>query len=418
MSSKSALQHYMNLDARGKCQAMYVWIDGTGEKLRGKTRTFEEPPKDVSELPEWNYDGSSTGQAQGSNSDCYLKPVRIFPDPFRCDPHILVLCEVLDSDKNAAATNHRFSCNKTMTKVKSEEPWFGMEQEWTMLDQDGHPYRWPKQGYPGPQGPYYCAVGHNNVYGRDVVEAHYRACLYAGIKISGTNAEVMPSQWEFQVGPCEGIEMGDQLWMARYLLERVAEDFGVVISFDPKPIKGDWNGAGCHVNYSTLPMRSEGGKKVILDAIVKLEKRHNLHMMSYDPQGGRDNLRRLTGTHETSSVSEFSYGTANRGCSIRIPRLVDDHGKGYFEDRRPSSNCDPYTVTDVMVRTTCLDETGDVDLDYNPEDMVSHMNRENTTTRQNLRLSNIDLASAQKAAALAAQLGGCQLEDQVFKQKQ
>jgi len=305
-----------------------------------------------------------------------------------------------------------------MTKVKSEEPWFGMEQEWTMLDQDGHPYRWPKQGYPGPQGPYYCAVGHNNVYGRDVVEAHYRACLYAGIKISGTNAEVMPSQWEFQVGPCEGIEMGDQLWMARYLLDRVAEDFGVVVSFDPKPIKGDWNGAGCHVNYSTLPMRSEGGKKVILDAIVKLEKRHNLHMMSYDPQGGRDNLRRLTGTHETSSVSDFSYGTANRGCSIRIPRLVDDHGKGYFEDRRPSSNCDPYTVTDVMVRTTCLDETGDVELDYNPEDMVSHMNRENTSTRQNLRLSNIDLAAAKKAAELAAKLGGVQLEDNVFKQKQ
>jgi glutamine synthetase len=401
MSNKTALQNYMDLDCRGKCQAMYVWIDGTGEKLRGKTRTFDKPPKDVSELPEWNYDGSSTGQAEGHNSDCYLKPIRIFPDPFRRDPHILVLCEVLNSEKKPAATNHRFSCNKTMERAKAEIPWFGMEQEWTMLDQDGHPYRWPKQGYPGPQGPYYCAVGHNNIYGRDVVEAHYRACLYAGIQISGTNAEVMPSQWEFQVGPCEGIEMGDQLWMARYLLERVAEDFDVVISFDPKPIKGDWNGAGCHINYSTVSMRSDGGKKVILNAINKLEKRHNLHMMAYDPQGGRDNLRRLTGTHETSSVSDFTYGTANRGCSIRIPRLVDDFGKGYFEDRRPSSNCDPYTVTDVMIRTTCLDEIGDVKLDYCPSEMVSHMNREHTMTRDNLNLSNIDLGAVKKAAELA-----------------
>ena len=147
--------------------------------------------------------------------ETYLNPVRIFPDPFRREPNILVLCERLDLDKNPDQTNHRFSCNKTMSKAKAEEPWFGMEQEWTMLDADGHPYRWPKQGYPGPQGVYSCAVGFNRAYGRDVAEAHYRACLYAGIKIAGTNAEVMPAQWEFQVGPCEGIEMGDQLWMAR-----------------------------------------------------------------------------------------------------------------------------------------------------------------------------------------------------------
>ncbi|CAG5085598.1 Oidioi.mRNA.OKI2018_I69.PAR.g10938.t1.cds [Oikopleura dioica] len=404
MSSKEALQHYMNLDTRGNVQAMYVWIDGTGESMRGKTRTLTKVPKDVSELPEWNYDGSSTGQAEGSNSDCYLKPVRIFPDPFRGAPHILVLSEVLDSDKKPAGTNHRASCARVMEKVKDEKPWFGMEQEWTMLDVDGHPYRWPKQGYPGPQGPYYCAVGSNNIYGRDVVEAHYRACLYAGIQISGTNAEVMPAQWEFQVGPCEGIEMGDQLWMARYLLCRVAEDFGVVCSFDPKPIKGDWNGAGCHVNYSTESMRQPGGREVIYKAIEKLRGRHNLHIKAYDPQGGRDNLRRLTGLHETSSVMDFSYGTANRGCSIRIPRLVDDHGCGYFEDRRPSSNCDPYAVTDVFVRTTILDETGDIAFEYDPYELTAHMNRDKTVTNKDLKLSTVNESAAKAAAELAAKL--------------
>merc|ERR1719454_2548815 len=405
--NKTALAHYLSLDQGDNYQAMYVWIDGTGEGLRCKSRTLkikgEGLPKPET-LPDWNFDGSSTGQAEGHNSDCLLKPVRVFPDPFRKLPNILVLCEVYNHEWTPIGTNHRFSCQKTMEKAADSKPWFGLEQEYTLLDHDGHPHRWPKQGFPGPQGPYYCGAGHDKVYGRDVVEAHYRACLYAGIQISGTNAEVMPSQWEFQVGPCEGIEMGDQLWMARYLLCRVAEDFGVVISFDPKPIKGDWNGAGCHVNYSTLPMRSDGGKKVILDAIVKLEKRHNLHMMSYDPQGGRDNLRRLTGTHETSSVSEFSYGTANRGCSIRIPRLVDDYGKGYFEDQRPSSNCDPYTVTDVMVRTTCLDELGDINLPYSPSEMIDHMNRDFVVTRNDLNLSNINTDTAKLAAQMAAEM--------------
>jgi len=402
--NKTALNHYLGLDQGDKLQACYVWIDGTGEALRCKSRTLENKtpgqlPKPT-DLPNWNYDGSSTGQAEGHNSDRMLKPVRVFPDPFNKLPNILVLCEVYNHDWTPAGTNHRFSCAKTMTKATKDIPWFGLEQEYTLLDADGHPYRWPKQGYPGPQGPYYCAVGHNNIYGRDVVEAHYRACLYAGIDISGTNAEVMPAQWEFQVGPCEGIEMGDQLWMARFLMWRVAEDFGVVVSLDPKPIPGNWNGAGCHANYSTLAMRQPGGKEVILSAIDKLSKRHNLHIKAYDPQGGRDNLRRLTGALETSSVSDFSFGTANRGCSIRIPREVEEAGFGYFEDRRPSSNCDPYCVTDVIVRTTVLNETGDVDLDYCPSEMVQAMGRDMVVTRDALRLSNID----HEAAALAAKM--------------
>ena len=209
------------------------------------------------------------------------------------------------------------------------------------------PYGWPTNGFPGPQGPYYCGVGAGKVFCRDIVEAHYKACLNAGIKISGTNAEVMPAQWEFQVGPCTGIEMGDHLWVARFLLSRVAEEFGAKISFHPKPIPGDWNGAGLHSNFSSAEMRIEGGMKHIVAAIKKLEGRHKEHIAVY----GDDNDMRLTGRHETGSIDTFTYGVANRGASIRIPRECGHKGYGYFEDRRPASNADPYQITGIMMET-------------------------------------------------------------------
>nr|XP_042908049.1 glutamine synthetase cytosolic isozyme-like [Parasteatoda tepidariorum] len=255
-----------------------------------------------------------------------------------------------------ADSNKRKTCVEVMDKAKAEKPWFGIEQEYTLLDCDKHPFGWPKNGFPGPQGPYYCGVGADKVYGRDVEEAHYRACMYAGIPICGTNAEVMPAQWEFQVGPSEGVAIGDDLWMSRFILQRVAEDFGVVVTFDPKPIPGDWNGAGAHTNFSTKAMREKGGLKEIEKAIERLSKHHDRHIQAYDPKQGKDNERRLTGFHETSSIHDFSAGVANRGASIRIPRQVAQEGMGYLEDRRPSSNCDPYSVAEVIVRTVCLAE--------------------------------------------------------------
>jgi len=353
-AEKSNLSKYLSLDQGGRVQALYIWIDGTGEGLRCKTKTLDKAPKGVEDLPIWNYDGSSTYQAEGSNSDTYLHPCKIYPDSFRGGANIMVMCDTSKYNKEPTETNHRRACAAVMERAAATVPWFGMEQEYTLLDTDGHPLGWPKGGFPGPQGPYYCGVGAGRVFGRDIVEAHYRACLYAGIRVSGENAEVMPAQWEFQVGPTEGIHMGDDLWVARYILQRVAEEYGVVVTFDPKPMVGDWNGAGAHTNFSTADMRVPGGMRAIEAAIEKLAKRHEKHIKAYDPNEGRDNERRLTGKHETSSIHDFSAGVANRGCSIRIPRDVSEQGYGYLEDRRPSSNCDPYQVTRVIVETVCL----------------------------------------------------------------
>ena len=246
-----------------------------------------------------------------------------------------------------------------MAQVKEEhDPWFGIEQEYTMLDgNDDHPLGWPKQGFPGPQGPYYCGVGTGKAFGREICEAHYRACLYAGIPICGINAEVMPAQWEFQFGPSKGIAIGDDLWVARFLLTRIAEEYNVKISFDPKPIAGEWNGAGAHTNFSTKQTRDpKTGLVAIEEAVEMLKKNHHKHIEAYDPKGGKDNMRRLTGKHETSSIYTFSSGIANRGASVRIPRQVAEQGHGYLEDRRPASNCDPYVVSEAIVRTCCLKE--------------------------------------------------------------
>jgi len=281
-----------------------------------------------------------------------LKPIRIYPDPFRGGENILVFCECLDSQIQSIPTNTRAAAVELFNEKLEEKPWFGIEQEYTLFERDGWtPLGWPQGGFPSPQGPYYCSAGTDVCYGRSIMEAHYEACLYAGISIAGINAESMPGQWEYQIGPCEGIQSGDDLWMSRYLLIRVCEAQRVNVSFDPKPIPGNWNGAGCHTNYSTLKMREKEGYSEIISAIEKLKQKHAEHIKVY----GTGNDRRLTGKHETASINEFSYGVANREASVRIPWTVKNDGCGYFEDRRPASNMDPYIVTSKIFETTCLD---------------------------------------------------------------
>jgi len=352
--NREVYNNYMSLpDHKDKIQAEYVWIGGTGQDLRCKTRTLAKKNWTPEALPEWNFDGSSTGQAPGDDSEVILKPAAIFPDPFRKGDNILVLCDLYKPDGTPLAGNTRVDAKRVFDLTNNEEPWFGIEQEYTLFEADNvTPFGWPKGGFPGPQGPYYCGAGAHSAFGRLIVDAHYKACLYAGINISGVNAEVMPGQWEYQVGPSTGIESGDQMWISRYILLRVCEDFGVNVSWDPKPIPGDWNGAGCHTNVSTKAMREEGGMAVILEAINKLAAKHDVHIAAY----GSGNERRLTGLHETASIDKFTYGVANRGASVRIPRSTEADGKGYFEDRRPSSNMDPYVVTARLMKTISLNE--------------------------------------------------------------
>jgi glutamine synthetase len=330
-------------------RAEYIWIDGTVPVplMRSKTKIV----KDGQEPGIWGFDGSSTNQAPGSNSDCVLRPVFTCPDPIRGGDDILVLCEVLLPDTmKPHKTNTRADLVKVAKKYASHEMWFGMEQEYTLF-QEGRPMGWPAEGYyyPAPQGPYYCGVGAIEIAGREVVEAHTDACLAAGLEIAGTNAEVMLGQWEFQIGPLGPLEVADQLWMARYLLYRVAEDFGVNASIAAKPIMGDWNGAGCHTNFSTKEMRENYAaiEKACKSLGEKVKPQE--HLAAYG-HGFED---RLTGQHETAHWSEYRYGVSDRGASVRIPWQVAKDGFGYAEDRRPNANCDPYLVARVLTNTVC-----------------------------------------------------------------
>lgn len=342
---KDHFMEYIDLEQREKIQAEYVWIDASNE-LRSKTITLNKRPTYVSDLMEWSFDGSSTGQASGHDSDVYLRPVAFYPDPIRKGDNIIVMTECWNADGMPNKYNYRHICSNLSEKYVEHEPWFGIEQEYILLDKYDVPYGWPKGGFPAPQGPYYCGVGTGKVYCREIAEIHYRMCLHAGIKISGINAEAMPSQWEFQIGPCVGVSIGDDLWIARFLLARIAEKFDVKISFYPKLFK-DFNGSGCHTNFSSIEMRKKGGMKHILNAISKLKEKHEEHIKVY----GEYNNQRLTGIHETCHIDRFSYGIADRGASIRIPRICAEQGFGYFEDRRPASNIDPYRVCSIIMET-------------------------------------------------------------------
>jgi glutamine synthetase len=331
-------------------KAEYIWVDGSEptKKLRSKTKILPGPVKDLKQIPDWGFDGSSTYQAEGHASDCILKPVFFCPDPIRGADNVLVMTEVYSADGRPHPTNTRAPLRAVAEKYAAHEPWFGVEQEYVFF-KGSRPLGWPEQGYPAPQGPFYCGVGADEVFGRPIVEKHMDACLAAGLKFAGINAEVMPGQWEFQIGPAGALEVGDHLNLARWLLFRVGEDFGVNTSLDPKPIKGDWNGSGCHTNYSTKAMREEGGIKVIMAACEKFRPRADLHVANY----GVGIEERLTGKHETASYKTFLYGVGNRGASIRIPLHCEQAGKGYLEDRRPCANIDPYVVARLIVETTC-----------------------------------------------------------------
>lgn len=347
-------------------RAEYIWLDGEQptQHLRSKTRVLDLDPTKASikDFPEWSFDGSSTYQSTGDNSDLILNPVNFCIDPIRNNGSFLVLCEVNNADSTPHKTNSRSKLRELLTLCEKDyQPLIGFEQEYTLFA-GRTPLGWPENGYPRSQGPFYCGIGSDRVFGREIAEAHTKACIEAGLAIFGINAEVMPGQWEYQIGyrgfandKFNILDFSDQLWFSRWLLHRIAEDYNVTVSFDNKPIKGDWNGAGCHTNFSTKQMRdAKTGMTAIDSAIESLKEKHLEHIKVY----GAGLEERLTGLHETCKIDEFRSGVADRGASIRIPQQVKKKGYGYIEDRRPGANCCPYTVSTKLITTICrIDKT-------------------------------------------------------------
>ena len=329
-----------------KSKLEYIWLDGyePTQNMRSKTMVREDFSGKVEDCPMWSFDGSSTLQAEGGDSDCLLKPVAIFPDPQRVNG-FLVMCEVMHADGSPHPSNGRATIEED-----DDDFWFGFEQEYFIMDVDTQlPLGFPVGGYPGPQGLYYCSVGGKNTHGRDLVEAHADMCIEAGISLEGRDQEVACGQWEFQIFAKGAKQAGDELWVARYLLDRLTENYGYYIEYHPKPIKGDWNGSGMHVNFSDGMMRDEGGEALLTSICEAFGRNIESHMSVY----GAHNEQRLTGLHETQSIDQFSYGVSDRGASIRIPiGTIEDGWKGRLEDRRPASNADPYKIGAVVISTT------------------------------------------------------------------
>ncbi len=352
----------------------YIWIDGYG-KMRSKLRTTQTI--DLKDLV-WNCDGSSCGLATVKDSEVYLYPIQLYPNllldkkikefPCQVPDQSFVECFYLLCHAENKMTEKSIFLDALKIfsddKVNESEVWFGLEQEYFIVDPVTHvPIGFGEMKTTAKssklqqiepefqQGPYYCGSGSFQKLGRNIAEKHYALCLATGLGISGLNAEVAYGQWEFQIGPVEGIEASNQLWLARYLLIKVAEEEGYDITFDPKPITwGKWNGSGLHTNFSTKEMREEGGLDIILRAMNRLKEKHEDHLKVY----GKDNEKRLSGHYETSDINKFSYGFGTRNTSVRIGFDTQREGKGYFEDRRPASNADPYEVCSILCKTILL----------------------------------------------------------------
>lgn len=346
-----------------KVKLDYIWIDGDDVKgIRNKTRymdldIIDEIPghgrnmktmgEILSLIPDWSFDGSSTKQADGHHSDLIIRPVRIVKNPlekFKINSFI-VLCQVLNADETAHESNTRSQLVKTITKYNQDDMLFGVEQEYTFMNRDGSgPLAWPDE--PEGQGKYYCGVGGDVIRGREVADNHAVACLGSDLLFEGTNAEVMLSQWEFQIGAGDAIRVSDDLWIARYLLQLLSERFGVAVSYDPKPVEGDWNGSGAHVNFSTKYMREDSNMEYLSVLCEGMKEYHTESISHY----GEGNDRRLTGLHETAPIDKFSWGESDRGASVRIPiSTISNDGKGHLEDRRPASTMDPYECLGSLI---------------------------------------------------------------------
>eukprot|EP00803_Ostreobium_quekettii_P001914 evm.model.scf_457.6 EVM.evm.TU.scf_457.6 scf_457:81370-85790(+) len=336
--------------------AEYVWLGGTGTDIRSKTRVLDGKPEALDAVPAWSFDGSSTGQADETDFEVMLRPQAMFPDPLRGGDHLVVLCDTYhhpqepNTPLRAHNTNNRSPCEAVMRLAAASEPIFSCFQEYTLINPAAN---WiincgvgtvPVEGRPN-----YCGSGGGIVAGREVCEAHVRACLHAGIPISGASATSTPGQWCYSLGPCAGLSLADSLWVSRHLLLRVAEAFGLAPSFEPEPIPGLRRPLSCHVEFSTLETRSPASGLAAIEAQVgRLRACHVKHLIAY----GRGYLQRLAapgGGHLRQRSQEFSCSFGSKLSSIMIPHDVRISKAGHYLDQRPASNMDPYLVTALLV---------------------------------------------------------------------
>lgn len=336
-SKKNIIHRYRHLAYdQNKVQATYIWIDATGENIRLKDRILNEIPKLIADIPKWSYAENPPYQT-GSSIEMMLYPRALYRNPFKPGKHdVIVMCDTYQPDGSPFHTNHRHAMQTSVDKTIEQEPIFGIEQKYTLLDEQGQPFIRPKNEL--MEGTNYCGVGFNGIYARDLVESHALACLYAGIDFSGTNADEFPLQWRYKIGPSVGIQAADDLWVSRYILVRIAEEFGICVTL--KSIEGDRNQTRAHINYSTAAMRADGGIKVIREAIKLLEHEHNEHLKVFD-------------AHE-SKIDTFSWDVADRNVSVRVPESVAESEKELLKDRGPPSNMDPYVVCNALLTTSLL----------------------------------------------------------------
>ena len=333
--------------------AEYVWLDSENN-FRSKTRIISNKKENRFNLtcyPHWNYDGSSTGQATLDNSEVILEPYMIYPDVFR-DFNIDVIIFCMSYKKNGDEINYlssRYNALQFFNEHSDLLPLYGLEQEFYMIDTNtNEPFNYKPTSV--DKNTYYCGVGAGNVSKlvRTFMNQVMLMCCKADIILTGMNMEVSPGQGEFQV--CNmGIKACDDLMFLRYVLVRLGEDYNISIDFSPKiKLNNKLNGSGCHINFSTKQMRDENGYSFIEKALDKLNLQDKEEHLKYY---GKNNTERLTGNNDTSKYDEFTVGKGNRGCSIRIPVNTIIENKGYFEDRRPGANIDPYIACSFLLRS-------------------------------------------------------------------
>lgn len=332
----------------------YIWLDGNDSKsLRSKVRYVNLTPDDnmISSIPEWSFDGSSTNQAKTEDSDLILKPVRVFQNALesRQGPALYVLCEVYNTNGTPHKSNTRNRLAKNIQVAPNQGLWVAVEQEFVLIDPaTGKPLGWEKyeDGKPPSQGKYYCGVGADTLMSRQLMDGFMSILPQSGIMLDGYHPEVMLSQWEYQTAAGSPLDVADKLWMTRFILQRMSERMGIAISYDPKPVEGNWNGSGAHINFSTRYMREESDMDYINLLCANMEETHKKAIKSY----GHGNDKRLTGKNETSSIKKFTWGEGDRSASIRIPiSTIMGGGLGHLEDRRPSANMDPYEAFSYLV---------------------------------------------------------------------